>query len=127
MLDSIKAWIDTVDWNAIVQICIDYSYLLYFTPLPFILIGSYFLFKVCGIPNKPVNILLSILTTVLLYVFNKTQDVPIAKAVDFDAIELVAKETMLSAGVGLLAISIFTMRGIYSLIQKFTKKEKPVA
>lgn len=126
MLNSIKAWVDNVDWNGIVQICIDYSYFLYYTPFPFLLIGSYFLLKSAGSKYKLINALVSVLITIGLLAFNHTQNAVI-KGLDFNAIELVAKETVLSAGLGVLAIVIFSIRGVYGGIKNFKQKEKSVA
>lgn len=126
MKDFLLEWIETVDWNVVVETLISYSYLLYYLPFPIIAIGTYFFLKSLNVPSVLLRILSSILVTIGVFYYHQKHVSLVAGEVNFQAMEIVAFEFIGGALLCLVTMFIFILRFIYSSIKKLYMKKKPL-
>ena len=122
-MDKIIEWANKVDWNELFNTFLAYYHWLFYLPFPILFIGVYFLMKSFGIRYKLVNLLIATISTVICYFLYHKKQISVTEGVDFQLIGAVAIETITASSIALLAIFIFMIRGIYSMIKN--RKSKP--
>ncbi|PLS19549.1 hypothetical protein CVD28_03790 [Bacillus sp. M6-12] len=124
MIDSLIAWLGSIDWNALTETAIEHVYILYLLPFPIILIGTYYFFKSVSLPSFWLRGLSAILVTLCFGFYHKKHITDVPKGeIDFGLIEAVAYEYMIGSAIALLAIFIFMVRSIVSSIKGRAKKK----